>query len=137
MRSYTHSMTLLRRKVTLYFAIFLLLVTASIAMLTDSGQGIRSASALSNDSPYGFTTTAATFSKQAAVFMKDLKLTWVRTQIDLATIETKSGVYDWTLLDRSVALANSYGVNLVYPIRNAPSFHLTQTCKTTDGKNSK
>jgi hypothetical protein len=85
-------------------------------------------------SPYGFTDTQANFTDAAVADMQKVGLGWVRSQLDWEKIETAPGVYDWSSLDRVVSLANSAHVKLVFPIRNAPDFHLTQTCTTADGQ---
>ncbi|WP_165423850.1 glycosyl hydrolase [Ktedonosporobacter rubrisoli] len=87
--------------------------------------------------PYGFTDVQGRFTDQAVADMHDLGLSWVRSQLDWSDIETAPGVYDWSTLDSTVSRANAGHVNLVFPIRNAPDFHLTQTCTTADGKFSK
>lgn len=124
-------MRLLRR------SIFLSLLALSF-LLWCAGAPVQRAHAAtaSVDNPYGFTDTLAptdNFTAQAVMDMHDVGLSWVRAQESWSTIETSKNVYDWSLLDQAVARANAGNVNLVFPIRNAPSWHLTQTCTSSDG----
>src|SRR5712691_2729704 len=122
----------IRRRVILFTTTLVILMTLTVGMFMYIDQGTHAAAGADSDSPYGFTTTVATFNTQGAAYMQDLHLGWVRTQMDWKTIETKPGVYNWSLLDRAVNLAASAHGKLVFPIRMAPSWHLTQKCVTTD-----
>ncbi len=87
---------------------------------------------LNLDNPYGFTTfyyaPADTFSSQLIPDLQDLGCRWWRPQYRWLNIERAPGVYTWTYLDAAVAAANTAGINIAFPIQDAPSWHLTQTC---------
>lgn len=55
-----------------------------------------------------------------------LGLRWWRIQLSWCSIELTQGVYSWSVLDNIVQNANNYGINLLYTLRDAPSWGLTQ-----------
>lgn len=117
-------------------AFLLLLITPFLVGLLLAPVPRARAATATVDNPYGFTDALSptdNFTDQAVTDMHDVGLTWVRAQENWSTIETAKGVYNWSLLDQAVAKANAANVNLVFPIRNAPSWHLTQTCTSSDG----
>jgi hypothetical protein len=118
----------------LLLGLALLLVASFFAYRGLHYRGANAAIGVPLDSPYGFTDTVQNFTDDAVTDMHTVGLGWVRSQLDWEKIETAPGVYNWGLLDATVSRANAGGVKLVFPIRNAPDFHLTQTCTTADGQ---
>ena len=125
------------RWTAILFMVAALFIAATVLMTLSETKQQANAATATVDSPYGFTDAQDNFKDSTVDYMHDLKLSWIRSQLDWARIETAPGVYDWSLLDATVNRANAGNVNLVFPIRNAPTFHLTQTCTTTDGLFSK
>ena len=79
------------------------------------------------DTPYGFTVLTI-FDQTTIDDLKELRVNWVRYQLNWSDIETKPGKYDWRKLDSAVALANANGIHLTFPLQLAPTWALHQTC---------
>lgn len=67
------------------------------------------------NSPYGFTTPIANTTLVA--LYKQMNVCWLRFQIHVADIQTKPGVYNWSILDAVVAQMNAAGIHLDVPIQ--------------------
>ena len=78
------------------------------------------------NSPYGFTTIYA--DQQLVTLYKQLNVCWVRYQFHWDKIETKPGVYNWSLVDAAIATMNAAGIHVDFAIQSAPQWDLVQTC---------
>lgn len=77
--------------------------------------------------PYGFTVLTL-FDQTTINDLKQLHINWIRYQLRWSDIETQPGHYDWRKLDSAVALANTNGMHLTFPLQDAPTWALHQMC---------
>lgn len=102
----------------------------------NNGNAGNNGGACNQNSPYGFTTIHA--NSQLVSMYKQLNVCWVRYQVHWGKrkktdqgIETSPGVYNWSQVDAAVAAMNAAHIYIDFPIQQAPSWDMTQTC---DGK---
>lgn len=80
------------------------------------------------DSPYGITlfmtkNSPALSAQQLANLNGIAPGAWLRCQLSWSQIEQTQGTYTWGQLDAIVAACQAAGINLLYPIQNAPNFY--------------
>jgi exo-beta-1,3-glucanase (GH17 family) len=83
----------------------------------------------SQTGPYGFTILRQ-FTLGIASQLKQIGTTWVRFQLNWASLEPQQGQYDWSTLDSAVLMINASGFHLDFPIQNAPDWAKSQQCGT-------
>ncbi len=81
----------------------------------------------SQTGPYGFTILRR-LTPETIAYLKELRITWVRYQLDWAHIEAQPGQFDWSELDSAVSLVNASGMHIDFPLQLAPDWALSQTC---------
>ncbi len=84
----------------------------------------------SKTGPYGF-SIFRTLTPDTVSYFKELGVTWVRFQLNWNVIEPQKGQFDWSTLDSAVALANSSGIHIDFPLQLAPDWAKSQKCGNT------
>lgn len=99
--------------------------------------------ALASSTPsdhYGFTQTAYSLTTNGNQIVTDTLgagASWFRVQRHWADIELSPGVFDWTIPDQAIQLANAHGIRVDFPIQLAPTFHQGQICYSADKTQSR